>query len=80
LDETRIQASRQFGARILARRGSNVVCSTIPKSQEWLIVNNAINVVGGVLHGFYMFRSERLRDDYIKFYKLSTCMAMQKKA
>ncbi len=63
----------------MARRGSNVVYSTIPKYWECLIVNNAINVVGGVLHGFYMFRGERLRDDYIKFYKLSTCMAMQKK-
>jgi IS4 transposase len=63
----------------LARRGSNAIYSTIPKSREWLVVNYAINVVGGVLLGFYIFRGEKLRDDYIRLYKLGTCMAMYKK-
>jgi hypothetical protein len=48
------------------------------KSWEGLIINYAINVVKNVLHGFYIFRGERLRDDYVKLYKLGTCMAMQK--
>ncbi len=63
----------------MARRGPNAICSTIPKSREWLITNYVINVARGVMHGFYIFRAERLKDDYIKFCKPSTCMAMQKK-
>ncbi len=42
--------------------------------------NCAINVIGEVLPRFYIFESERLKNDYIKFCKLNTCMAMQKKA
>ncbi len=38
-----------------------------------------INVTKGVLLGFYIFRGERLKDDYIRFCKPGTCMAMQKK-
>jgi hypothetical protein len=55
----------------LARRGS--------KSWERLTINYAINVVKIVMPSFYIFRGERLRDDYIKFYKLGACMAMQKR-
>jgi hypothetical protein len=36
-----------------------------------LDVNYAVNVIGGVLHGFYIFRGERLKDNYIKLYKLT---------
>jgi hypothetical protein len=32
LDKTRIQINKQFGTRVLTRRGSNVVYNTIPKS------------------------------------------------
>ncbi len=78
--ETRIHASTQSRARVLAKKGSNTVYSTIPKFQEWLTMNYAINAARGVLFSFNIFRSKRLRDDYIKFYKPSTCMAMQKKA
>jgi hypothetical protein len=51
----------------------------IPKSWEWLIVNYIVNVVGGVLLVFYIFKSEKPRHDYIKLCKLGTCMAMEKK-
>jgi len=60
-------------------KGSNAIYSTIPESQEWLIINYVSNDAGGVLHGFYIFRGERLRDDYIRFYKPNICMVMQKK-
>jgi hypothetical protein len=36
------------------------------------------NVTMSILLGFYIFRREMLRDNYIKFYKSSTCIAMQK--
>jgi hypothetical protein len=79
LDETWIQVSKQFGTRILARKRSNAVYSTIPKSQEWLTINYVVNVIGGVLLGLYIFRGERLQNDYIKLCKLRICMIMQKK-
>jgi hypothetical protein len=41
-------------------------------------MNSKINAIGGVLPSFYIFKSESLRDDYIKLCKPSTCMAMQK--
>jgi hypothetical protein len=63
----------------LAKKKSNVIYSTIPKYQEWLTVNCAINAIGGVLFSFYIFRGERLRDDYVRFCKPDICMAMQKR-
>lgn len=41
----------------------------------WLI-KNYINAIGGFLQHF---KGEKLQDDYIKLYKLKTCIAMQKK-
>jgi hypothetical protein len=40
--------------------------NTIPKSKDWFIANCAINVVGGFLLAFYLFKGERLQQDYIK--------------
>jgi hypothetical protein len=63
----------------MVKKRSNVVYNTIPKSWEWLTINCVVNVARGVLLGFYIFKGEKLQDDYIKFCKLGTCMAMQKK-
>jgi hypothetical protein len=79
-DETCIQVGRQSKAKVLARRGSNVVYNTILKSWEWLIINCAINATNVILLRFYIFIGERLKNDYIKLCKLRTCMAVQKKA
>jgi hypothetical protein len=43
------------------------------------MINYVINDVKGVLHDFYIFTGEKLRDDYTKFYKPNICMVMQKK-
>jgi hypothetical protein len=51
---------------VLAKRGSQQVYNTIPKSREWMIINYIVNAVGGVLLGFYIFRGERTRKDYIQ--------------
>jgi hypothetical protein len=63
----------------MARKGSNVVYNTIPKSREWSTINCVMNVAKGVLLRFYIFKGEKLQDDDIKFCKLGTCMLMQKK-
>jgi hypothetical protein len=50
------------------------------RSREWLIINCVINVVGITLLRFYIFRGERIHDNYIQLCKPRTCMAMQSKA
>jgi len=44
-----------------------------------MIVNYAVNAVGGVFPSFYIFKGERIREDYIQQCKLGSYMAMQKK-
>jgi hypothetical protein len=79
-NETRIQARRQSGARVIAKRESHQVFNTIPKFKEWLTTNCAMNVTRGSIPGFYIFRSEKIIDEYIKHYKFGTCIAIQTKA
>lgn len=79
-DETCIQVGRQSRAKVLAKRGSNVVYNIIPKSWEWLIINCVINATSVILLRLYIFIGERLRNDYIKLCKLRRCMVVQKEA
>jgi hypothetical protein len=44
------------------------------------MVNFVVNVIGDYLTSFYIFKGERIKDDYIKLCKAGTCMAMQTKA
>jgi len=46
-DETRIQARKQLGARVIAKKGSHQVHNTILKSRKWLTMNYAMNTIGG---------------------------------
>jgi hypothetical protein len=39
-----------------------------------------VNATRTTLLRFYIFKGERIRNDYIQLYKLGTCMAMQTKA
>jgi hypothetical protein len=59
-DEINVQVGKQFGTKILTKRGSNEVYSTIPKSWEQLYINIAMNVIKVVLLEFYIFRGETL--------------------
>jgi hypothetical protein len=59
----------------LVKRGSNAIYNTIPRSREWLTINYAINDVIANLLRFYIFKGERLQDNYIKFFKPRSCMA-----
>jgi hypothetical protein len=54
--ETNIKASRQSGALMLVKKGSQQIYNTIPKSREWMIVNCVVNAARGVLHSFYIFK------------------------
>jgi len=46
-----------------SKKTSNALYSTIPKSQEWFIINYIINVTSGNLLAFYIFRGEQLQDN-----------------
>ncbi len=43
-----------------------------------LIINVVINTIRGFLLGFYIFRGERIRDNYIRDCKLGIYMVVQK--
>jgi hypothetical protein len=60
---------QQFGAQILARRGSYDVYNTISKFQEWLTMNYVVNVARVALLAFYIFRSGNMWEDYLKVCK-----------
>jgi hypothetical protein len=74
-----IQVRRQLKARVLAKQGSQHMHNTIPKSKEWLIVNCVVNATRTSLLGFYIFRRERIHNDYIQLCIPNICMAMQSK-
>ncbi len=38
-------------------------------------MNYVMNVTNGIMLGFYIFKGEKLKNDYIKFYKTNTCVA-----
>jgi hypothetical protein len=56
------------------------VYNTIPKSKEWLTINYVVNAVRTTLPWFYIFKGERIQNEYIQFYKPRIYMAMQSKA
>jgi len=61
------------------KKGLHHIYNIIPKSKEWLTINCVVNATKSSLLRFYIFRGEKLKDDYIKHYRTRTCMAMQRK-
>jgi hypothetical protein len=43
-----------------------------------MTINYVINVVGGIFFSFYIFKGEKIRNDYIQQCKPRSCMEMQK--
>jgi hypothetical protein len=60
--------------KVVAKRGSQQVYNTILKSKDWLIINYIINVKAGFLLGFYIFKGERIKENYIKHCNARSCM------
>jgi hypothetical protein len=63
----------------VGKKGSYHAYNTIPKSREWLSLHCAINVIWSSLLGFYIFRGENIRNNYIKNCRTRTCIVMQRK-
>jgi len=61
----------------LAKRNSQQVYNTIPKSREWLIINCVINAIRSILLGFYIFKGKKSK--MITLENVNKDHAMQKK-
>jgi hypothetical protein len=46
---------KQWGAKIIAKKGLQPIYNNIPRSTEWLKVNCILDVVRGFLPCFYIF-------------------------
>ena len=75
-NESGTQAGRSGGGRVWTKRGTRSVHSLLPNEHECLTVLTCINVAGQDIHGFYIFRGKRIRDNYISFYEDGAAMAM----
>jgi hypothetical protein len=79
-DESRAQAGRNGGGRVLAKRGLRSMYSVIPKEREWLSVLVCINTAGYYIPSFYIFCGKTFQRDYIKKCEDNASMAIQSKA
>jgi hypothetical protein len=64
---------------MLAKRESQQVYNTIPKSREWMTIIYVVNATGGILLNFCIFKGEKIKEDYIQQCRPRSCVAMQKK-
>ena len=75
-----MQAGRNGGAHVIARRGARNVHSIVPNKRKWLFVLVCINAAGASIPSFYIFRGKRFRKNYIQKCETGATMAMQQKA
>jgi len=68
-----------LGQRFWQERVHTMFIGPIPKSRVWFTVNCVVNATEGSMLKFYLFRGERMKEDYIRHYKSKTCMTMQSK-
>jgi heme/copper-type cytochrome/quinol oxidase subunit 2 len=59
LNEIGLQTGRQVRIKVLAKRGAQIVYNTIPKSQEWLMVNYVVNVIGFLFCWGFTYAKEK---------------------
>ncbi len=78
-NEMDIQTRKQLTTRVLAKRSSEQVYNTIPKSREWLYFNYIVNAVRTTFPRFYIFKGEKIWNDYLQLCKPRTYMVMQSK-
>jgi len=57
-EETGLQAGRNCGMRVIAKRGSRNVPNILPKSREWITILCCVNAIGTSIPGFYLFKGK----------------------
>lgn len=75
-----MQARKNGGGRVLAKKGVWSMHSIIPKEQEWISVLMCVNAAGYHIPSFYIFRGKNFQHDYIKKCEDNASIAMQLKA
>jgi hypothetical protein len=78
-DETCVQAGREGGGMVIAKRGSRAVHSIILDSRGWLSCLVCINTSGLSIPSFYIFQEKRFQRNYIERCEIGATMAMQAK-
>ena len=74
-DETGLQAGRNCGMRVIAKRGSRNVPNIFPKSREWITILCCVNAIGASIPGFYLFWGKNQLKNYIQNCEPGACMA-----
>ncbi|KAH9291752.1 hypothetical protein KI387_043059, partial [Taxus chinensis] len=74
-DETGIQAGRNCGMRVLATKGCRNVPKIIPRSREWMTILCCVNAAGQCIPNFYLFKGQKVSQNYIKGCEPGACMA-----
>ena len=78
-DESEVQAGRNGGGRVLAKKWIRSVHTVTPDEREWLSVLSCINASGTSIPNFYIFEGRSFRRNFIIRCEEGVCMAMQKK-
>ena len=76
-DESGVQAGRNGGGIVIARKGSRRVQSLVPDQREWLSILVCINAARLAIPSFYVFKGIRFRPNYIERCEPGATMAMQ---
>lgn len=79
-DESGVQAARNGGATVLAKRGSRSVHSIEPDHKEHLSVLSCINADGGSIPNFYILKGKYFLEDYVARCEEGAVMGMQPNA
>jgi hypothetical protein len=61
-----VQAGRECGGMVIAKRGSRAAHSIIHDSREWLSYLVCINASSLAIPSFYIFRGKRFQRNYIE--------------
>ena len=79
-DEIGVQGSRNRGAIVIGHRRACEVHRQIPDQWEWLSILICINIVRSTTPSFYIFKGQRIFQNYIRHCESGATMAMQSKA
>ena len=79
-DESCVQAAKNGGATILAKKGSKVVNSITPDHREHISVLSCINVAGGKIPNFYIVKGKYFTSNHIGGCEPGVVMGVQHNA
>ena len=79
-DESGVQAAKNGGATVLAKKGSKVVNSITPDHREHISVLSCINAAGGTIPNFYIVKGKYFTANHIRGCEPGAVMGVQHNA